>query len=166
MKIIIEMEGNDPLLSAVMAVVTGGAPAHIVKDSAAAPLVPPKTPAPVTPKTTTPIQPKVVEEKVAEPEVEEGNGSVDSSAAQDQPKTTAQQPASGSAPSKTATGDEKVDLPALQALAAKLLQAGERRTLKSILDENGVKSLSTAPEEAYEMLFGALSEAVAALAAA
>ena len=161
MKIIIEMEGNDPLLSAVMAVVTGGAPVHIVKDPA--PVVPPKTPAPVTkPK----VEEKVVEEKVAEPEVEEGNGSAGSSAVQDQPKTTAQQPASGSAPSKTATGDEKVDLPALQALAAQLLQAGERRTLKSILDENGVKSLSTAPEEAYEMLFGALSEAVAALAAA
>lgn len=165
MKIIIEMEGNDPLLSAVMAVVTGGAPVHTTKDPA--PIVSaPKATAPVTPKTTTPVQPKVVEEKVVEPEVEEGNGSADSSAVQDQPKTTAQQPASDSAPSKTATGDEKVDLPALQALAAQLLQAGERRTLKSILDENGVKSLSTAPEEAYEMLFGALSEAVAALAAA
>ena len=151
MKIIIEMEGNDPLLAAVLAAATGSS--AVVQTS--------KTPAPVVPKTTTPIQPKVVVEEAVE-----GNGSAASSDAPDQPKTTAPSQASGSAPSKTDPGDDKVDLPKLQALAAQLLQAGERRTLKSILDENGVKSLSTAPEDAYDMLFGALTEAVSALAAA
>jgi hypothetical protein len=159
------MEGNDPLLAAVLAAATGSS--AVVQTS--------KTPAPVVPKTTTPIQPKAVVEdpemtRAYDPEelkkAAEGNGSAASSDAQDQPKTTAPSQASGSAPSKTDPADDKVDLPKLQALAAQLLQAGERRTLKSILDENGVKSLSTAPEDAYEMLFGALTEAVSALAAA
>lgn len=156
MKIIIEMEGNDPLLAAVLAAATGSS--AVVQTS--------KTLAPVVPKTTTPIQPKAVVEEAVETKAVEGNGSAASSDAQDQPKTTAPSQASGSAPSKTDPADDKVDLPKLQALAAQLLQAGERRTLKSILDENGVKSLSTAPEDAYDMLFGALTEAVSALAAA
>lgn len=152
MKIIIEMEGSDPKLPAVLAAIYGAARVVVAKD-----------PVPVVPKTTTPFKPEVGDPKPG-PEEDEGNESAASSAAQDQPRTTAPSQASISAPSKDA-GETKVDLPMLQALAAQLLQAGERRSLKSILDENAVKSLSTAPEDAYPKLFEALTEAVAALPA-
>lgn len=151
MKIIIEMEGNDPRLPAVLAAAAGAT----LQTSAPVADTPKPAPAPTKPK---------VEAPKADP-VDEGNGSAASSDAPDQPKTTAPSPASTSAPSGTTEGDDKITLPKLQAFAARLLEAGERRTLKSILDENGCKSLSTAPEDAYEMLFGALSEAVAALPA-
>lgn len=154
MKIIIEMEGTDPKLPAVLAAI-GGAATIAVN---VAPVVAVKEPA-VTP-TPTPVQPKV-----EEPKVVAGNEPAASSDAPAPQTTTAPSQASTSAQSK-GDGESKIDLPALQSLAAQLLQAGERRTLKSILDENQVKSLSTAPEEAYPMLFDALTEAVSNLAAA
>ena len=159
MKIIIEMEGTDPKLPAVLAAI-GGAATIAVN---VAPVVAVKEA--VAPKTTTPVQPKVEEVKVEEPKVVEGNEPAASSDAPGPKTTTVPSQASPSAQSKD-TGESKIDLPALQSLAAQLLQAGERRTLKSILDENQVKSLSTAPEDAYPMLFDALTEAVSALAGA
>lgn len=63
------------------------------------------------------------------------------------------------ASSKKSGGDE-VTLPQLQELAAQLLASGQRRTLKSILDEVGVKSLSTADPSTYGELLEKLNEAV------
>ena len=156
MKITIEMEDTDPKLPAVLAAIGGGAAVVNVANA------PAETKAPVTPPKTT-TKPKAEEPKADEAQ-DEGNASAASSDAPAQPKTTAPSQASTSAPSKD-TGDDKIDLPKLQGLAAILLEAGERRTLKSVLDENGVKSLSTAPEDAYEMLFDGLTAAVAALPA-
>lgn len=70
-------------------------------------------------------------------------------------------------PKKPATpaGSGKITLASLQDLASALLQAGERRTFKALLDEANVKSLSTAEESDYPALFESLTEAVSNLAA-
>lgn len=142
MKIMIEMEGNDPRLAAVIAAIQG------------------------TPVVGVPTVPK---DPVKPAEAPKGNVEetpVEKQVAQDPPKTSAPSQEPASAPAQTeAPKAGEVTLAHLQSLAAQLLQAGERRTLKSILDENGVKSLSTAPEDAYDMLFGALTDAVSGLAA-
>lgn len=145
MKIMIEMEGNDPRLAAVIAVIQG---------------TPIAASAPVTP--IPPTSDKQPEKPLEEPKGNVEDIPVETPDAPAQEKTTAPSQASASAP-EPKTGE--VTLFHLQTLAAQLLQAGERRTLKSILDENQVKSLSTAPEDAYDMLFGALTDAVSGLAA-
>lgn len=65
------------------------------------------------------------------------------------------------AESKEAPSD--ISLPALQEMAAQLLAAGQRRTLKSILDQVGAPSLSGAEEGLYPALHKELTEAVEGL---
>jgi len=58
------------------------------------------------------------------------------------------------------TGGEEVTLAKLQEQAAILLAGGERRTLKSILEQNGAQSLSTAPATMYAKLHADMAEAI------
>ena len=55
---------------------------------------------------------------------------------------------------------EEVTLEMLQELSAKLLKAGERRAVRSILDQFKAKALGSAKEEDYPDLYDALKEAV------
>ena len=55
---------------------------------------------------------------------------------------------------------EEVTLEMLQELSAKLLKAGERRAVRSILDQFKAKALGSAKEEDYPDLYDALQEAV------
>lgn len=55
---------------------------------------------------------------------------------------------------------EEVTLEMLQELSAKLLKAGERRAVRSILDQFKAKALGSAKEEDYQDLYDAFKEAV------